>query len=90
MACRDLSLEFLICTRFPLAIEQMFYRVIRMDGYLAGDFAEYAEANENVVAEEDWEQIRRSVAMLPAGSWAMRREQALVALNALAGAHSRS
>jgi len=32
---------------------------------------------------EDWEQIRRSVAMLSPGAWAMRREQALVALGAL-------
>ncbi len=32
---------------------------------------------------EEWEQVRRSVAMLPPGSWAMRREQALGALEAL-------
>ena len=32
---------------------------------------------------EDWEQIRRSVAMLTPGDWAMRREQALVVLGAL-------
>lgn len=34
---------------------------------------------------EDWEQVRRSVAMLPPGSWAMRREQALGALEVLIG-----
>lgn len=32
---------------------------------------------------EEWEQVRRSVAMLPPGAWAMRREQALHALAAL-------
>ncbi|NNF54024.1 MAG: hypothetical protein HKN03_06215 [Acidimicrobiales bacterium] len=32
---------------------------------------------------EDWEQVRRSVAMLPPGSWAMKREQALQALASL-------
>jgi hypothetical protein len=32
---------------------------------------------------EDWEQVRRSVAMLPPGSWAMKREQALTALSSL-------
>ncbi len=32
---------------------------------------------------EDWELIRRSVAMLPPGAWAMRREPALEALAAL-------
>lgn len=32
---------------------------------------------------EDWEQVRRSVAMLPPGSWALKREQALQALGAL-------
>lgn len=32
---------------------------------------------------EDWEQVRRSVAMLPPGSWAMRREQVLGMLEVL-------
>lgn len=32
---------------------------------------------------EEWEQVRRSVAMLPPGAWAMRREQALQALSQL-------
>lgn len=32
---------------------------------------------------EEWEQVRRSVAMLPPGAWAMRREQSLDALAAL-------
>lgn len=32
---------------------------------------------------EDWEQVRRSVAMLPPGAWAMKREQALAALGSL-------
>ncbi len=32
---------------------------------------------------EELEQIRRSVAMLPPGSWAMRREQALELLSNL-------
>ncbi len=32
---------------------------------------------------EAWEQIRRSVAMLTPGAWALRREQALEALTAL-------
>ncbi len=32
---------------------------------------------------EDWEQVRRSVAMLPPGAWAMKREQALQALASL-------
>ncbi|MEM7273914.1 MAG: hypothetical protein AAF547_12590 [Actinomycetota bacterium] len=40
------------------------------------------ERPENDTAE-DWEQVRRSVAMLPPGSWAMRREQALGVLEAL-------
>lgn len=34
---------------------------------------------------EEWEQVRRSVAMLPPGSWAMRREQALGVLEVLIG-----
>lgn len=34
---------------------------------------------------EAWEQVRRSVAMLPPGAWAMRREQALEALGSLVG-----
>ncbi len=32
---------------------------------------------------EEWEQVRRSVAMLPPGSWAMRREQVLGVLEVL-------
>lgn len=32
---------------------------------------------------EDWERTRRSVAMLPPGAWALKREQALQALGAL-------
>ncbi len=32
---------------------------------------------------EDWEQVRRSIAMLRPGAWAMKREQALVALDSL-------
>lgn len=32
---------------------------------------------------EEWEQVRRSVAMLPPGAWAMRREQALHTLSEL-------
>jgi hypothetical protein len=32
---------------------------------------------------EDWELLRRSVAMLPPGAWGLRREQALEALAAL-------
>jgi hypothetical protein len=35
---------------------------------------------------EDWELIRRSIAMLPQGSWAMRRESALESLGALVDA----
>lgn len=34
---------------------------------------------------EELEQIRRSVAMLPPGSWALRREQALEILSSLIG-----
>lgn len=34
---------------------------------------------------EEWEQVRRSVAMLPPGSWAMRREQVLGVLEVLIG-----
>ena len=29
---------------------------------------------------EEWEQVRRSMAMLPPGSWAMRRELSLDAI----------
>ncbi|MGI9595543.1 MAG: hypothetical protein ACR2QK_05260 [Acidimicrobiales bacterium] len=32
---------------------------------------------------EEWEQVRRSIAMLPPGSWAIRREQALGMLETL-------
>lgn len=32
---------------------------------------------------ESWEQLRRSVAMLSPGAWALRREQALTALTTL-------
>lgn len=32
---------------------------------------------------EEWEQVRRSVAMLPPGAWAMRREQSLHVLASL-------
>jgi hypothetical protein len=32
---------------------------------------------------EDWELLRRSIAMLPPGAWGLRREQALEALSAL-------
>ena len=32
---------------------------------------------------EAWEQVRRSVAMLAPGAWALRREQALEALSVL-------
>ncbi|MCP3989000.1 MAG: hypothetical protein GY724_07995 [Actinomycetia bacterium] len=32
---------------------------------------------------EDWEQLRRSVAMLPPRAWALRREEALQALQSL-------
>ena len=32
---------------------------------------------------EEWEQLRRSVAMLPPRAWAMRREEALQALQSL-------
>ena len=32
---------------------------------------------------EDWEQVRRSVAMLPPGAWALTREEALRALQTL-------
>jgi hypothetical protein len=32
---------------------------------------------------ESWEQLRRSVAMLSPGAWALRREQALAALTTL-------
>lgn len=34
---------------------------------------------------EEWEQIRRSVAMLSPGAWALRREPALHALGLLIG-----
>jgi hypothetical protein len=34
---------------------------------------------------EDWEQLRRSVAMLPPRSWAVRREEALQVLETLIG-----
>ncbi|MEL7206751.1 MAG: hypothetical protein AAGK32_00705 [Actinomycetota bacterium] len=34
-------------------------------------------------SKEDWEQVRRSVAMLPPGAWAMTREEALRALRSL-------
>ncbi|MEM7337856.1 MAG: hypothetical protein AAF467_04350 [Actinomycetota bacterium] len=34
-------------------------------------------------APEDWEQIRRSVAMLAPGAWAFTREDALQVLRAL-------
>ncbi|MEM8926153.1 MAG: hypothetical protein AAGD35_21835 [Actinomycetota bacterium] len=33
--------------------------------------------------EEEWEQMRRSVAMLPPGAWALTREEALRALQSL-------
>ncbi|MEM9132520.1 MAG: hypothetical protein AAF962_00075 [Actinomycetota bacterium] len=33
--------------------------------------------------KEEWEQVRRSVAMLPPGAWALRREEALRALRSL-------
>ncbi len=39
--------------------------------------------SKNPKTAEDWEQVRRSVAMLPPGSWAMKREQALTALASL-------
>lgn len=32
---------------------------------------------------EEWEQLRRSVAMLSPGAWALKREPALLALNLL-------
>jgi len=32
---------------------------------------------ERPATSEEWEQVRRSVAMLPPGAWAMRREQSL-------------
>ncbi|MEZ5340836.1 MAG: hypothetical protein R2706_05140 [Acidimicrobiales bacterium] len=32
---------------------------------------------------EAWEQVRRSIAMLAPGAWALRREQALQALSSL-------
>ena len=32
---------------------------------------------------EDWEQLRRSVAMLPPRAWALRREEALQILQSL-------
>lgn len=35
---------------------------------------------------EEWEQVRRSVAMLPPGAWAMRREQSLQMLATLLAA----
>ncbi len=41
--------------------------------------------NKDSKTAEDWEQVRRSVAMLPPGSWAMKREQALSALSSLIG-----
>ncbi len=37
-------------------------------------------------APEEWEQVRRSVAMLPPNAWAMRREQSLAALSSLIAA----
>jgi hypothetical protein len=39
--------------------------------------------SQNPKTVEDWEQVRRSVAMLAPGSWAMKREQALTALGSL-------
>jgi hypothetical protein len=40
---------------------------------------------DDVTTPEAWEQVRRSVAMLPPGSWGMRREQSLQALGTLIG-----
>ncbi|MDA3038676.1 MAG: hypothetical protein O3C27_03945 [Actinomycetota bacterium] len=40
-------------------------------------------------APEQWEQMRRSVAMLAPGAWAMRREQALQTLTVLISALKR-
>ncbi len=40
-------------------------------------------ASPPIQSTEHWEQIRRSVAMLPTGSWALKREQALEALSTL-------
>ena len=34
---------------------------------------------------EEWEQLRRSVAMLSPGAWALRREPALAALDVVLG-----
>ncbi len=39
--------------------------------------------SERPATAEEWEQIRRSVAMLPPGAWAMRREQTLHTLGTL-------
>jgi len=46
---------------------------------------EHRAFQEQPQTAEDWEQVRRSVAMLPPGSWAMKREQALTALGSLIG-----
>lgn len=45
-------------------------------------FTDLSEPERPGTAEE-WEQVRRSVAMLPPGAWAMRREQALHTLSEL-------
>ncbi len=39
---------------------------------------------------QEWELLRRSVAMLPTGAWALRREQALQLMSALLARQSRS
>lgn len=37
------------------------------------------------VTTEEWEQLRRSVAMLSPGAWALKREPALAALDVVVG-----
>ncbi len=39
---------------------------------------------------QEWELLRRSVAMLPTGAWALRREQALQLMSALLARQPRS
>ena len=50
---------------------------------IADDPSTAPAAEPRPTTAEEWEQVRRSVAMLPPGAWAMRREQSLHALTAL-------
>jgi len=48
-----------------------------------------SEDHEPGQGSEEWEQLRRSVAMLPPGAWALRREEALRVLHLLVASRRR-